>query len=54
MFPSFELPRLSQARAPLTRETLVLDEWGGEEVFSTIPCERALTIYVDTRVVNIR
>ena len=48
MSPLFELPRLSQARAPLTRETLVLNEWG-EEVFSTIPCERALTIYVDKR-----
>ena len=48
MSPPFELPRLSQARAPLTRETLVLNEWG-EEVFSTIPCERALTIYVDKR-----
>jgi FdhD protein len=48
MPPSFELPRLSWARAPLSRETLVVNEWG-EEVFSTIPCERALTVYVDKR-----
>ncbi len=43
-----ELPRLSRARAPLTRETLVRNEWG-ERVPSTIPCERALTVCVDKR-----
>ena len=44
----FELPRLTQADAPLTREVLVVNEWG-ETVSSTIPCERALTVYVDKR-----
>jgi FdhD protein len=43
-----ELPRLTQAQAPLTREVRVLNEWG-EAVSSTIPCERALTVYVDKR-----
>lgn len=42
------LPRLTQALAPLTREVTVVNEWG-EEVASTIPCERALTVYVDKR-----
>ncbi|MCF8211590.1 MAG: formate dehydrogenase accessory sulfurtransferase FdhD, partial [Rhodoferax sp.] len=42
------LPHLSQARAALTREVTVLNEWG-EHVSSTIPCERALTVYVDKR-----
>jgi len=45
---SFERPRLTQAQAPLTREVTVVNEWG-EEVSSTIPCERALTVYVDKR-----
>jgi FdhD protein len=44
----FELPRLTRADAPLTREVLVVNEWG-EAVSSTIPCERALTVYVDKR-----
>jgi FdhD protein len=44
----FKLPRLTQADAPLTREVLVVNEWG-EAVTSTIPCERALTVYVDKR-----
>jgi FdhD protein len=42
------LPRLTQAQAPLTRTITVVNEWG-EEVSSTIPCERALTVYVDKR-----
>lgn len=46
--PSFERPRLTQAQAALTREVTVVNEWG-EEVNSTIPCERALTVYVDKR-----
>ena len=44
----FELPRLTHAQAPLTREVMVVNEWG-EAVNSTIPCERALTVYVDKR-----
>jgi FdhD protein len=43
-----ELPHLTQAQAPLTREVTVVNEWG-EAVTSTIPCERALTVYVDKR-----
>ena len=43
-----ELPRLTQTQAPLTREVMVVNEWG-EAVSSTIPCERALTVYVDKR-----
>ncbi len=46
--PQSELPRLTSAQAPLTRETIALNECG-EQVASTIPCERALTIYVDKR-----
>lgn len=42
------LPHLTQAQAPLTREVMVVNEWG-EAVTSTIPCERALTVYVDKR-----
>ncbi len=42
------LPFLTQAQAPLTREVMVVNEWG-EAVTSTIPCERALTVYVDKR-----
>ena len=42
------LPFLTQAQAPLTREVTVVNEWG-EAVTSTIPCERALTVYVDKR-----
>ena len=43
-----ELPYFTQAQAPLTREVMVVNEWG-EAVTSTIPCERALTVYVDKR-----
>jgi FdhD protein len=43
-----ELPRLTQAQVTLTRDVMVVNEWG-EAVSSTIPCERALTVYVDKR-----
>ena len=43
-----ELPRFTQARAPLTRDAMAVNEWG-EAVSSSIPCERALTVYVDKR-----
>ncbi len=43
-----ELPTFTQTQAPLTREVMVVNEWG-EAVTSTIPCERALTVYVDKR-----
>ncbi|WP_093375730.1 formate dehydrogenase accessory sulfurtransferase FdhD [Variovorax sp. OV329] len=42
------LPRLTAARAPLTREVEVVDEHGARERVS-IPAERDLTIYVDRR-----
>jgi FdhD protein len=42
------LPRLTQARAPLTREVEVVDEHGAPGRVS-IPAERDLTIYVDRR-----
>ena len=42
------LPRLTQARAPLVREILAVNE-GGVSVPVLIPCERALTVYVDKR-----
>lgn len=42
------LPQLTRAQAPLTRNVVVVNE-RGEEVSSTIPCERALTVYVDKR-----
>ncbi len=42
------LPRLTQSLVPLTRTVTVVNEWG-EEVNSTIPGERALTVYVDKR-----
>lgn len=42
------LPFLTQARAPLVREILAVNEFGeAQPVF--IPCERALTVYVDKR-----
>src|SRR5207245_4897118 len=40
--------RLTQARAPLTRDVTVLDEFGSERHI-TIPAERALTVFVDNR-----
>jgi FdhD protein len=42
------LPRLTQARAALTREVEVIDEHGERSMVS-IPAERDLTIYVDRR-----
>ena len=42
------LPRLTQAHAPLVREILAVNE-GGVSVPVLIPCERALTVYVDKR-----
>jgi FdhD protein len=42
------LPRLTEARAPLTREVLVVNELGESDTVS-IPAERALTVYVDKR-----
>lgn len=42
------LPRLTQAQAPLTREVSVLNEHG-ERSMASIPAERALTVYVDKR-----
>lgn len=41
-------PRLTQARAPLTHEIAVLDEFGAQRHI-TIPAERALTVFVDKR-----
>jgi FdhD protein len=43
-----ELPRLTQARAPLTKEVQVIDEQGQSRMLH-IPAERALTVYVDKR-----
>ncbi len=40
--------RLTQARAPLTQQVRVLDEFGAERSI-TIPAERALTVFVDRR-----
>ena len=42
------LPKLTQARAPLTREIFAVNELGETTVVS-IPAERPLTIYVDKR-----
>ena len=42
------LPRLTQARAPLTHEVSAVNERGESETLS-IPAERALTVYVDKR-----
>jgi FdhD protein len=42
------LPRLTEARAPLTREVDVLDEHGHAQRIA-IPAERDLTVYVDRR-----
>ena len=41
-------PRLTQARAPLTQDVSVLDEFGATRQI-TIPAERALTVFVDKR-----
>ena len=42
------LPHLTQARAPLTREVVAVNEFGEAGTVS-IPAERALTVYVDKR-----
>ena len=42
------MPHLTSARAPLTREVLVVNEFG-ESALQAIPAERALTVYVDKR-----
>lgn len=42
------LPRLTQARAPLTREIEAVNQHGERDTIS-IPAERALTVYVDKR-----
>ncbi|SEA91217.1 formate dehydrogenase accessory sulfurtransferase FdhD [Variovorax sp. YR216] len=42
------LPRLTKARAPLTREVEIVDEHGERGIVS-IPAERDLTVYVDRR-----
>lgn len=41
-------PRLTHAHAPLTEEVTVLDEYGNHR-HTTIPAERALTVFVDRR-----
>ena len=41
-------PVLTEARAPLTFETVAVNEFG-ESVAISIPAERALTVYVDKR-----
>ncbi len=43
-----QLPRLTQARAPLTQTISALDEFGEIRSIS-IPAERPLTVYVDKR-----
>lgn len=42
------LPRLTNARAPLTRDVETVNEHGERDVVS-IPAERALTVYLDKR-----
>ena len=46
--PNPVLPYLTQARAPLTFETVAVNEFG-ETTTVSIPAERALTLYVDKR-----
>jgi FdhD protein len=48
MVPVTLLPRLTQARVPLTREVQVLDEYGQHRNLH-IPAERPLTLFVDRR-----
>jgi FdhD protein len=43
-----DLPRLTRANLPLTREVQVLDEFGQRRTLH-IPAERPLTLYVDKR-----
>jgi FdhD protein len=44
----FDSPHLTDARAPLTREVTAVNEFG-QTTITTIPSERALTVYVDKR-----
>ena len=46
--PSSLKPRLTQARAELTRQIEVVNEFG-EASHIHIPAERALTVYLDKR-----
>ena len=46
--PKPVLPHLTQAQAPLTFETVAVNEFG-ESTAVSIPAERALTVYVDKR-----
>ena len=46
--PAPDLPRLTQARAPVTQAITVVNEFG-ETRSLEIPAERALTVYVDKR-----
>ena len=46
--PDPVLPYLTQARAPLTFETVAVNEFG-ESTAISIPAERSLTVYVDKR-----
>jgi FdhD protein len=48
MSPTPLLPFLTQARVPLTRPILALNEFGAQHPLE-IPAERALTVYVDKR-----
>ena len=48
MSVALNLPHLTQAHAPLTREVSVLNQHG-ERSMTSIPAERALTVYVDKR-----
>lgn len=48
MSPPIPLPRLTAARAPLTRSIDTVSETG-ERLAVSIPAERALTVYVDKR-----
>ena len=43
-----DLPRLTQAQAPLTQAIAVVNEFGQPQMLD-IPAERALTVYVDKR-----
>ncbi len=47
-FAQRSAPRLTEARAPLTHEVAVLDEFGATRTVA-IPAERALTVFVDNR-----
>ncbi|WP_089959035.1 formate dehydrogenase accessory sulfurtransferase FdhD [Limnohabitans sp. 2KL-3] len=46
--PTLAKPHITQARAPLTRNVKVCNEWG-EHSETQIPAERALTVYLDKK-----